>query len=123
MPRSTTVLAACVLLAAAPAAAQHAGHHGAEATPLTEPGQGAPAALSEVVTRLEADPVIDWGSVDLGALRDQLFDMNRLVRDADVTSEAVQGGLRMRVTGDAAALAATRRMVSVHASELARDGR
>jgi hypothetical protein len=116
-------LAACLLLAAGPVAAQHAGHRETHAAPLTEPGQGAFAALSEVVARLEADPATDWASVDLGALRDHLIDMDRLVRDAEVTSEAVAGGLRMRVTGDAAARAAARRMVPAHAAELARDTR
>lgn len=123
MPRFAIASITCILLAAAPAAAQHAGHHDADATPLTEPGQGAFAALSEVVLRLEADPATDWGSVDLDALRDHLIDMDRLVRDGDVTSEAVSGGLRMRITGDAAALAAARRMVPAHAAELARDAR
>jgi hypothetical protein len=123
MPNSAILLATCALLAAVPATAQHAGHHGADASPLTEPGQGAFAALSEVVAQLEADPTTDWGSVDLGALRDHLIDMDRLVRDADVTSVAVPGGLRMRVTGDAATLATARRMVPAHAAELARDAR
>jgi hypothetical protein len=123
MPSPVTVLTTCVLLAAVPATAQHAGHHGADATPLTEPGPGAFAALSEVVAELEADPTTDWATVDLGALRDHLIDMDRLVRDAEVTSEAVQGGLRMRVAGDAAALASAWRMVPAHAAELARDER
>lgn len=36
---------------------------------LTEPGQGAFAALSEAVRVLEADPETDWTKVDLVGLR------------------------------------------------------
>ena len=93
------------------------------ASVLTEPGQGAFAALSEVVRVLEADPATDWSKVDLDGLRDHLRDMDRLVSDAAVRTEDLADGLRMSVTGDADTIATVRRMVPAHAAELARDER
>lgn len=90
---------------------------------LTEPGQGAFAALSEIVQVLEADSATDWSAVDLTALRDHLIDMDRLVRDAVAEEEALPNGLRATVSGDQATLATARRMVPAHAAELAKDGR
>lgn len=90
---------------------------------LTEPGQGAFAALSEVVRVLEADPATDWSKVNLTALRDHLIDMDQLVRDAQVVQQELADGVRSRVTGDAYALAAAKRMVPAHAKELASNDR
>lgn len=92
-------------------------------TGLTEPGQGAFAALSEIVSMLEADPATDWQAVDLTALRIHLIDMDRLVRDAVVEENDLQNGLEATVTGDPATLAAIKRMVPAHAGELSKDGR
>ena len=120
------------LLVASPALGQsHGGHgmSGPEAIPaddgaiLSEPGQGAFAAMAEAVARLEADPGTDWSRVDVRALRDHLIDMDRVVRDAEARVEPVAGGLRATVTGDAATAAALRRMVPAHAAELSRDPR
>ena len=107
--------------------------HGAEGAPanadlpgtavLTEPGQGAFAALSEVVRVLDADPATDWSTVDLDALRDHLRDMDRLVGDAVVRTRELADGLRASVTGNAETIATVRRMVPAHATELAKDGR
>jgi len=50
----------------------HSGHEQEQMTTgakLSEPGQGAFAALSEVVRVLEADPDTDWAQVDLTGLR------------------------------------------------------
>ena len=90
---------------------------------LTEPGQGAFAALSEVVRVLEADPNTDWAAVDLAGLRAHLVDMDRLVMDAVVTETDVPGGIRAIATGDADTIATLRRMVPAHAAQLARDDR
>ena len=116
-----TSLVALAGMAIVPAAAQmdHAGH--ASAPVLVEPGQGAFAALAEVVTLLEGDPTTDWGSVDLDGLHDHLIDMDRLVRDAKVSVERHADGLRARVTGDPATLEAAMRMVPAHAGELAAE--
>lgn len=90
---------------------------------LLEPGQGAFAALSEVVRVLEADPETDWSRVDLAGLRAHLVDMDRLVTHAVVTEEVLPNGLRTTATGDAETLETLRRMVPAHAAQLARDDR
>lgn len=90
---------------------------------LTEPGQGAFAALSEVVRVLEADPDTDWGAVDLAGLRAHLVDMDRLVTDAIVTESALANGISAVATGDAQTIATLQRMVPAHAAQLANDNR
>lgn len=90
---------------------------------LTEPGQGAFAALSEVVRVLEADPETDWAKVNLTALRDHLIDMDVLVRDAHVRQTDLPNGISATVTGDTESLATAKRMVPAHAHELGRDDR
>ena len=106
-------------------ATSHAEHRRAAppALSLSEPGQSAFAALSEVATVLQADPDTDWARVDLGALRDHLMDMDRLVTNAMPSEERLDDGLRVVVTGDSATMEAVRRMVPAHAAELAKDGR
>ena len=138
--RTVAALMASALLGAAAAAQtvdhgdmDHAAHAGSttEATTAaapsstvpSEPGQGAFAAISEVVQTLEADPATDWSAVDLTALRDHLVDMDRLVSDAVVDETVLPDGLRAVVTGDAPTLTTVRRMVPAHAAELARDDR
>lgn len=136
--RTKTILVVVALLGGASfAAAQttHSGHdHGmdhtmhvqgqsVQGTILTEPGQGAFAALSEVVRVLEADPDTDWSQVDLAGLRAHLVDMDRVVSDAIVEETALPDGLSAIATGDAATLAALRRMVPAHAAQLAQDDR
>lgn len=107
----------------------HATHDGSSASPstkgavLTEPGQGAFGALSEVVRVLEADPATDWSKVDIDALRAHLRDMDRLVSDAVVETTELPKGLTMQATGDAETVATIRRMVPAHAAQLARDQR
>ncbi|WP_198133705.1 hypothetical protein [Roseobacter sp. GAI101] len=102
------------------------GKHMQSATPdgviLTEPGQGAFAALSEVVSVLEADPETDWSKVDLGALRDHLVDMDRVVSNTVVEETKLPDGIRAVATGDADTIASLRRMVPAHAAELQSDG-
>ena len=121
MRLALTTLALIASVEAAPAIAQmdHAAHGGAPV--LTEPGQGAFAALSEVVRLLEGDPTTDWTAVDLDPLRDHLVDMDRLVRDAEVSVERAPDGLRARVTGDPATMASAARMVPAHADQLAAE--
>lgn len=137
MRTKTTLVAAALLGGAAFAAAQttHSGHdesmdhamhvHGqsSQGTLLTEPGQGAFAALSEVVRVLEADPDTDWSKVDLAGLRAHLVDMDRLVSDAIVEETALPDGLFALSTGDADTIAALQRMVPAHAAQLAQDER
>ena len=118
------------LALAVPAFAQdgHDAMHGAlrggspQAAALSEPGQGAFAALSEVVALLEADPATDWSRVDLDALRSHLVDMNLLATSAEVRVERLPDGLRATAAGDARTAAALGRMVPSHAAQLAGDG-
>lgn len=81
----------------------------------TEPGQGAFAAISEIVTMLAADPSTDWSKVDITGLRDHLVDMDVLVTDSVVTSRIVPGGLEMRVNLGEPSNEAASRMVPAHA--------
>ncbi|MFO6463430.1 hypothetical protein [uncultured Jannaschia sp.] len=96
-------------------------HGAASAAALTEPGQGAFAALSEVVRVLEADPDTDWSRVDLDGLRAHLVDMDLLATGAVVETTGLPDGLRARATGPAAVLGALRRMVPAHAIQLRAD--
>jgi len=84
----------------------------------TQSGQAAFAALSEIVKLLEADSSTDWSKVNLEALRQHLADMDLVTLRARVASKAVDGGLAMDVTGDAAVAAAIARMLVPHAAML-----
>lgn len=104
----------------------HSAHGQVQATigtELTEPGQGAFAALSEVVRILEADPDTDWSQVDLIGLRAHLVDMDRLISDVVVEVTYLPNGISALATGDAETAATLRRMVPAHAEQLARDNR
>lgn len=92
-------------------------------TALVEPGQGAFAALAEVVRVLEADPNTDWSVVDLAGLRAHLVDMDRLVMSTVVTQNVLPNGIEALATGDPKTVAALQRMVPAHAAQLARDTR
>jgi hypothetical protein len=102
-------------------AGSHAAHMNTTEPALLEPGQGAFAALSEIVRVLQADPETDWATVNITALRDHLIDMDILVRDAVVSMESLPNGLRSVVTGDAKSMATATRMVPAHAAELQKD--
>jgi hypothetical protein len=136
--RTTIIFALSIVLGTATsglAQMNHADHkgamshgNGAQTAPsvvplLLEPGQGAFAALSEVVMVLEADPDTDWSKVDLGGLRDHLVDMDRLVTDAVVNETDLPTGIRAVAGGDADTIATLRRMVPAHAAQLAADDR
>ncbi|TSE12840.1 hypothetical protein C1D09_007035 [Mesorhizobium intechi] len=93
------------------------GQAAGEAVP-TEPGQGAFAAIQEIVAILEADPDADWSRVDIDALRAHLVDMNAVTLAADVKSEPVAGGTRFLVTGSGAVHDSVRRMLKAHAAAM-----
>jgi hypothetical protein len=84
----------------------------------TEAGQGAFAAIAEIVALLEADPKTDWSKVNIGALREHLVDMNQLMLNALAREELIPGGLRIAVSGEGRTLQAIRAMVPAHAAEL-----
>lgn len=102
---------------------RHMQAHAPVGTGLTETGQGAFAALSEVVRLLEANPETDWTNVDLTGLRTHLVDMDLLITGSVVTQTSLPNGLTAFATGDADTLAALKRMVPAHANQLARDER
>lgn len=104
----------------------HAAHGQSQSTRgsvLTEPGQGAFAALSEVVRVLEADPTTDWSQVDLTGLRMHLVDMDRVILNTAVRETELPDGLAAQATGDAETIVALQRMVPAHAAQLALDDR
>ncbi len=90
---------------------------------LTEPGQGAFAALSEIVRVLEADDDTDWTLVDIAGLREHLIDMDRLVSKTKVVETILSNGISVSATGDTETIATLKRMVPAHASQLAQDDR
>ena len=81
-------------------------------------GQGAIAAIQEVVGLLLADPRTDWSEVSISRLRQHLVDLDLLVESALVEERAVDGGLEIRVSGNEASLAAAKRRVPAHARAL-----
>ncbi len=80
-----------------------------------EPGQGAFAAIGEIVAALEADPATDWARVDIDALRVHLVDMDMVVTNAVVTREATDFGERYVVSGEGQVVGSIQRMVLAHA--------
>jgi len=88
-------------------------HQSAAAGP-TQPGQGAFAAIQEIVDILEADPKTDWSKVNIEGLRQHLIDMDNVTLRASVKSESVDGGVRFAVTGEGGVSDSIRRMVMAH---------
>jgi len=109
----TILLAAAMLVAlTTPAFAQH--QHGDGASPLTEPGQGAFAAIQEAVTHLMADPTTDWSRVNIERLRQHLIDMDEVTLHATIAVEPVAGGERYIVMGTGRTREAIRNMLTGH---------
>ena len=108
----------------APADAQSSHEHGTvahvSAVP-TEPGQGAFAAVTEIVAMLMADPETDWSRVDIRALRDHLVDMDLLITHADVSAEHVSGGAVFQLPTSGPGGGAISRMVPAHAPFLSAE--
>ncbi|EFL90928.1 hypothetical protein [Ahrensia sp. R2A130] len=130
MTRTTLIASAGTLAAVALAAflllpngrvGGHADHSAASTGVPQEAGQGAFAALSEIVSTLSADPKTNWSKVDIDALRRHLVDMNELTLNARVLSETVPDGLSFTVTGEPRTAAAIKRMVPAHATVVGKD--
>ena len=83
-----------------------------------QPGQGAVAAIQEIVAILAADPDTDWSKVDIDALRQHLVDMNAVTLEAKVARTAVDGGVRFDVTGEGPVAGSIRRMALAHAATM-----
>jgi len=86
------------------------------AAPVSELGQGAFAAIGEIVTALEADPHPDWLNVNIDALRDHLVDMNLVVIEADVVTSPTDFGQRFEISGEGDVVGSIQRMVVAHSS-------
>jgi hypothetical protein len=84
----------------------------------TQPGQGAFAAIQEIVGILDADPKTDWSKVDLEGLRAHLIDMDNVTLHAEVKSESVEGGMRFNVSGAGAVKDSIQRMVMAHVATM-----
>ena len=88
----------------------------------TEPGQGAFAAIGEIVALLEADPETDWARVDIDALRAHLVDMDMVISWAKVSREATDFGERYVVRGEGQVIGSIQRMVVAHARVMEGEG-
>jgi hypothetical protein len=124
--KTTTAALAVLLLSAGSGLAQHADHGTHQQAPggagiPSEPGQGAFAAIAEIVAILAADSATDWRQVDIDALRLHLVDMNALMLDAEVEAERLPTGLAMHVSLAGRAGAAASRMVPAHGPVLAAE--
>ncbi len=87
----------------------------------TEPGQGAFAAIGEIVALLSDDPDTDWSRVNIRGLREHLVDMDMLVSRAEVTAMPIENGLEMRVALTGPAGGAVSRMVPNHGPVMAAE--
>ena len=122
------VLTVAVVLIAAPALAAGMGpmpgtqHYMAmsqdQAALPHQGGQGAFAAIQEIVTMLQADPHTDWSKVNIEALRQHLIDMDNVTLRASATSEDITGGVRFLVTGEGPVVGSIRRMLTAHAQTM-----
>lgn len=99
----------------------HGQHHAAGSAPDSaakmpvEPGQGAFAAIQEIVALLEADPSTDWRKVSILALREHLVDMSEVFLHAQVEERGSVSGIDVLAKGSGRTLAALQRMVPAHA--------
>ena len=84
----------------------------------TQPGQGAFAAIQEIVEILAADPKTDWSKVNIDALRQHLIDMSNVTLAANVKNESIDGGMRFDITGEGSVLHSIRRMTAAHAATM-----
>lgn len=96
-------------------------HANADASAPTEAGQGAFAALAEIVTFLTNDPDTDWSCVDIDALRKHLVDMNEVTLNAIVEEKHNPNELVFIVTGPPRTAQAIKRMVTAHAAFMDKD--
>jgi hypothetical protein len=116
------VLLALLAAVSAPAGAQDHVHQPGMTHPtvaLTEPGQGAFAAISEVVAALMADPATDWSRVNIDALRQHLVDMDEVTLRSTLQVDTIPSGARFTVTGLGRTVGAIRRMTMAHAPMIA----
>ena len=86
---------------------------------VTEGGQGAFAAIAEVVALLDADPATDWSRVDIEGLRQHLIDMGNVTMRAQVAKLPSDTGATFTVTStDPAVTTSIRRMITAHTATM-----
>lgn len=88
---------------------------------LSEPGQGAFAAIAEVTEVLRADPGTDWSKVNISALQQHLIDMDLVATDAIVVASPTPQGASFVITGAGRTQQAIKAMVPAHAPFLAAE--
>jgi hypothetical protein len=98
----------------------HSMHGSASMSPARpmEPGQGAFAAIQEIVALLDADPTTDWAKVDIEGLRRHLIDMDNVTLRANVSAAPADGGMAFTVTGSDEVRDSIIRMVTAHAATM-----
>lgn len=96
----------------------HQHHAGMTETTPTRAGQGAFAAIQEIVAILQADPATDWSKVNIDALRQHLIDMDNVTLRAGVTNEPIPDGMKFTVTGTGGVRDSIQRMTAAHAATI-----
>lgn len=93
--------------------------HAGATTSVSEPGQGAFAAIAEIVAELQSDPATDWTRVDIEALRQHLIDMDNVTLRSAVEVTEVPGGATFAVSAaDPEVVASIVLMVTAHAATM-----
>ena len=124
--RLATIIIATLSICSAQAAqsahehGNHADHMGNEqiSSLPTEQGQGAFAAIAEIVALLQNDPSTDWSSVNIDALRAHLVDMQKLTIEAEAKTTVSDTAVIFTITGEGRTLSAIQNMVLAHAGVL-----
>jgi hypothetical protein len=84
--------------------------------PVSEPGQGAFAAIAEIVAKLESNTETNWDIVNISGLREHLRDMDVVTIDAMEVAKKIDGGMQFTVTGSTDVAPSIRRMTLAHAA-------
>ena len=128
IPALAAVLLSSGLLLVHPLRAQEHVHtpgmtHPAPTAPLpTQGGQGAFAAIGEIVAMLQADATTDWSKVNLERLRLHLVDMDLVTLRSRVVATPVTGGAQFLVRGTGETIAAIKRMTGAHVTMVMNSG-
>jgi hypothetical protein len=84
--------------------------------PVSEPGQGAFAAIAEIVAKLEINPETNWDTVNISGLREHLRDMDVVTIYAKAVAKEIDSGMQFTVTGSTDVAQSIRRMTLAHAA-------
>ena len=88
--------------------------------PPRQPGQGAFAAIAEIVVMLTNDPMTDWSKVDIDGLREHLVDMDEVTLRANAKTALFENKIVFTITGTGRTLRAIKAMIPAHAGVLTR---